>query len=31
MNVTVFGECNGQPLDNPRDVGWDKTFQLISE
>jgi hypothetical protein len=29
LNVSIYGECNGQPLKNPLDVGWDFTFSMI--
>jgi hypothetical protein len=31
VNVTIYGRCNGKPLDNPLDVGWEKTFNMISK
>ena len=31
LNVSMYGNCNGQPLKNPLDVGWDFTFNMMSK
>ena len=31
VDVDVFGKCSGASLDNPINVGWGKTFKLISK
>ena len=31
VDVDIFGRCNGNPVDNPLDVGWAKTYEMISQ